>query len=58
MPRKSCIEMYEEFVKEHEKTREAFRAEVHAQRHAGEHLGLLHVLAELRRENGDEPAGA
>jgi hypothetical protein len=31
VPRKSCIEMYEEFVKEHEKTREAFRAEVHAQ---------------------------
>jgi hypothetical protein len=121
MPRRSCIEMYEEFVKEHEKTREAFRAQVHAQhecwrkelderfgkipaefdvtrrdqerglgrvtaaiendrqvtREMLEELrdhreflidirhgirsnteGLLHVLDELRRENGDEPAGA
>jgi hypothetical protein len=31
MPRRSCVEMYEDFVREHEKTRETFRAEVHAQ---------------------------
>jgi hypothetical protein len=93
MPRKSCIEMYEEFVKEHEKTREAFRAEVHARndRWRGEFderfgkipeefdvmrleqqrgLGGVaaaiqndrqvtrEMLEELRRENGEEPAGA
>jgi hypothetical protein len=31
MPRRSCLEMYEEFVKEHEKTRDAFRAQQRAE---------------------------
>ena len=51
MLRKSCIEMYEEFVKEHEKTREALRAEVHAQ-HERRRREPPSRLAELRRENG------
>jgi hypothetical protein len=30
MLRRSCVEMYEDFIKEHEKTRDAFRAEMRA----------------------------
>jgi hypothetical protein len=121
MPRRSCLEKYADFIREHEKTREAFRAEQRAeeeQRRAeldarfgkiadaiditreeqgrgfrgvtsdmnnsrqttremlvrldklgrdlddiqfgirANTLGLLHVLAELRREDGQDPAGA
>ena len=31
MPRRSCLEMYADFIREHEKTREAFRAEQRAE---------------------------
>jgi hypothetical protein len=31
MPRRNCLEMYHDFIREHEKTREAFRSEQRAE---------------------------